>query len=72
MITCRSEVLTQCLDVDLEFDTPPALGFQPIHHPNPVPIQGEFCILGRSVGPSLAQPVGVNDGKTTHDSQFLE
>ena len=54
-------VLTQCLDVDLEYERPKQdiHEFRPIHS-DPVISSGDghFCLLGKSVGTMLARPVG--------------
>lgn len=53
-------VLTQCLDVDLEYERPKQdfHEFRPIHS-DPVSSWGDgnFCLLGKSVGAMLARPV---------------
>ena len=54
------DVLTQCIDIDLEFETPAcSQPFQPIRMDSQLEREpGEcFCILADSAGSSLAKPV---------------
>lgn len=57
-------VLTQCLDVDLEYERPTQdfHEFRPIHADPVISSSGDgnFCLLGKSVNAMLARPVDEN------------
>ncbi len=68
-------VLTQCLDLDLEYEVKPITPFVPIHaqfcEPTSAVGGGTLCVLGKSAYPHLAQPVE-SFPQTELDSQESE
>ena len=71
-MTLMDGVLTQCLDLDLDFEPPTQSMFCPIHmepEPERQPVVPTFCI--RSAVPNLAQPVDTRGGEFQRQDSML-
>ena len=57
-------ILTQCIDLDLEFETADTQEFRPIRMDSQIEWEpsSTFCLLGESVATSLAKPVAEVSG----------
>ena len=54
------DIHSQVLDLDMEYETPSCVSFQPIHSQIiRRPSSGHFCLLGKSAESLLAPPVEV-------------